>query len=277
MLKKWRIKNIFSATKPLCLVKKNTIKKSYGIEIEIKGSLVSIKKEQILELKELIDQFGYVLIRGRRKLNPEEQVQFTQKLGDLETFKVPFDKSYVSNKILKFSNISKMHQKSLGFLWHSDGVFNARPSHLTIYHMTNIPENSETCFASLQEAYRVLPKDLKIKWESYQAVYTSGIYHPLILKHPFTGKYGIYVDLGYIEYFIDKRIGNKKVSLSEFNTMIQFFHDVFSKPENFYCHTWRLGDVVIIDNYAITHKDLVAIDGNAFKQIHRTNTKGIYI
>ncbi|WP_299184325.1 TauD/TfdA family dioxygenase [uncultured Aquimarina sp.] len=277
MLKKWRIKNIFLRTKPLRLVKKNIIKKSYGIEIEIIGSLVSIKKEQILELKELIDQFGYVLMRGKNKLTPEQQVQFTQKLGDLETFKVPFDKSYVSNKILKFSNISRMYQKSLGFLWHSDGAFNARPSYLTVYHMASIPENSETCFASLQEAYRVLPQNLKMQWESYQAVYTSGIDHPLILKHPYTGKYGIYVDLGYIESFVDKRIGNKKISLPEFNTMIQFFHDVFSKPENYYCHTWRLGDVIIIDNYAITHKDVVAIDGNALKEIHRTNIKGIYI
>jgi taurine dioxygenase len=158
----------------------------------------------------------------------------------------------------------------------------------------------DTCFASTAAAYDALPAALRQTIEHRQALYsaqkfvdfrikhTSGagpggeltaaeresmaertknivpeITHPLVKRHPRTGRKCIYFSEGAISHVVG-------LPDDESEQVLRELREHLLKPEFVYRHRWQVGDAVMWDNVSCIHK---AINDYAWPQrrrMHRT-------
>jgi taurine dioxygenase len=72
------------------------------------------------------------------------------------------------------------------------------------------------------------------------------VVHPMIVRHPHTGRACLYADPGYTIRVIG-------LPASESNSLLAELFDFQTRPEFQYRHRWRVGDVLIWDNIAAIH------------------------
>jgi len=243
-----------------------------GIELVNLSDITKISPTQIKILKKKIAKHKLVVIKGARVWTDKEQELFTAKLGKLEQPAVYSlnDKSSVS------SSFANSNTKETGVLWHSDNSYYKKPSHLSVFQMVKIPEGgTKTAFASLTNLYGNLPASEKEKWKNYKFFYRDDIQHPLLWKHPYTGEDTIYFDLGFTRSIVDDCDMGGMLPVKKSNEIVTYIQEKLSQEASLYTHDWAPGDLIIVDNYAVSHKaEYLLNDGE--RALMRTTTEGIY-
>ncbi len=236
------------------------------------SDITKIGPNQIKVLKQKIAKHKLVLIKGARVWTENEQEVFTKKLGILEQPAV-----YSLNEKNGINpSFRKRKTRQAGVLWHSDNSYNKRPSYLSVFQMVRIPqEGAKTAFASLINLYLNLPLSEKEKWKNYKVLYREDIRHPLLWKHPYTGEDTIYFDLGFTQNILDDCKTGGKLALKKVNEIVTYIHDELSREASLYIHNWEPGDVIIVDNYAVSHRAEYLLDDEE-RVLVRTTTEGIY-
>jgi len=100
--------------------------------------------------------------------------------------------------------------------------------------------------------------------------------HPLLWIHPFTGKPIVFFDFRFVSDIFDLCAYTGKVVLENMNDVIINLGNLFEKAKPICKHNWQLGDIVIIDNYAVSKKENFKNDREGPGLLRRTTTKGIY-
>jgi taurine dioxygenase len=150
--------------------------------------------------------------------------------------------------------------------WHTDGAYDEEPFKATQLYALAVPSRGgDTFFASMYAAYDALPSRLKQRLEGRQGAFTYGghrkatallneedrdwtpVFHPIIRKHPETGRKGLYFDPG-------KILRIEGVDEGESDALIEELTERMIRPEGEYRHRWRKGDIVIWDNRCSYHK-----------------------
>ncbi|GJL91982.1 TauD/TfdA dioxygenase family protein [Hyphococcus sp.] len=178
--------------------------------------------------------------------------------------------------------------------WHTDWSFQARPPAGTcLYGITIPPVGGDTHFANQHLALEKMPDALRAKLEGKVAIHSArvpyaktGVYgeqdrkkrsmdirasdealtaehrHPIIAKHPETGREGIYGCIGYITGFADMNETESMALLAE-------LYAWQSCEEFVYKHKWRANMLVMWDNRSVLHRATGGYDGHA-RLLHRT-------
>jgi taurine dioxygenase len=154
-----------------------------------------------------------------------------------------------------------------GEMWfHHDTSYYPQPHRATfLYSMQLTSRGGETCFSNMYKAYENIPRPLRDRLEGRnvlqvhdykrreridlsQVALEKILHHeqPIIITHPATGKKALYVSR-----LMSARIEGFSPAESE-AALAQLF-DIAEDPAIVYEHEWRLGDLVVWDNWCSIH------------------------
>ena len=176
--------------------------------------------------------------------------------------------------------------------WHSDWSFQARPPAGTcLYGITIPPVGGDTLFADQHKALDALPDAMRRRLQGRQAIHSArcayspdGMYgdgdkgrsmkirtsgaatktqlHPLIRKHPETGREGLFSCFGYI-------IGIEGMDDAEATPLLTELYQWQGREEFHYRHRWAPNMLVMWDNRSLLHRATGGYDGHD-RLLHRT-------
>ncbi len=177
--------------------------------------------------------------------------------------------------------------------WHSDWSFQARPPAGTcLYGITIPPTGGDTLFANQHAALDAMPAAMRKRLEGRMAIHSAkkayapeGSYgekdraarsmdirpsrdaeatqlHPLIRKHPETGREGLFSCFGYI-------IGIEGMSEAESTPLLLELYQWQSRPEFIYRHKWQPNMLLMWDNRSVLHAATGGYVGHD-RVLHRT-------
>ena len=264
--------NLLNSESPELSFKK--VNPFFGIEVFGLPKVRKITNSQIEKLKELILENSVVILRNKFTWTEEEQVIFTNMLGELDSPVIHSTTTPSDPKILKLWP----NPQQSGLQWHSDRSYLECPAHLSIFQMVECPSvGNETAFLSLIEVYKNLPDNFKQKWDNYRVVYaTDKVTHPLFWIHPFNGKETMYFDFRFAEEIVNICSSSKQMKIKDINEVVQIIDQMFAKEKAKYTHVWQKNDVIICDNYAISHKANTISKTEESRVLIRSSTKGVY-
>ena len=177
--------------------------------------------------------------------------------------------------------------------WHSDWSFQARPPAGTcLYGITIPPVGGDTLFANQHAALDAMPAAMRARLEGRMAIHSAkkayapdGAYgegdragrsmdirpsheaeatqlHPIIRRHPETGREGLFSCLGYI-------IGIEGMPDAEALPLLMELYAWQSREEFQYRHRWRKNTLLMWDNRAVLHAATGGYAGHD-RLLHRT-------
>lgn len=154
-----------------------------------------------------------------------------------------------------------------GAFWHSDLSYEENPSDAIFLYATHLPsQGGDTMVANMYMAYDTLPAVLKQKIGTLTATHRWGwntgggtpalspdqknshpdVIHPVVRRHPKTGRNVLYVNPGYTMKI-------NELHPDESQELLQTLHAHALNPEFHYRHKWTLGSLLGLDNRASMH------------------------
>jgi taurine dioxygenase len=238
-----------------------------------------------------------VVLRFRgQKLTDAQLVAFSRWFGDLDEARLDDYQPFVPGlpEIMVISNVVE-NGRALGKLgnaeanWHSDVDYIEEPPKASLLYALELPPTGgNTGFANMYAAYETLPEQLKSAIEGkrckHDATHNSagmlrggfreyddprdvpGPWHPLVRKHPQTGRKALYLGRrpnAYVE----------GLSLEESERLLDALWSHATQPQFTWTQVWRIGDLVMWDNRCAMHRR-DALDPNSRRIMHRTQVKG---
>ena len=249
------------------------------------------KAADVAAIKDAFAEYSVVSIRDQN-LSPEEHIDFAEAIGNINInrFFTPLETHPNIAVVLK-----EPHQTGvIGEEWHTDHSYDVEPALGSILSAIDMPEvGGDTVFCSMAAAYDALSDTFKERIEGLEAwhgtyhvfVNSPGakkareegrlsanatpepdVKHPLIIKHPLSGKKCIYVNPEFT-------IGIDGMSKTESDAILGGIYAHCQKPE-FQCRVrWREGDLTMWDNRSTWHKAIN--DYHGFRRyMHRITIEG---
>ena len=256
-----------------------------GAEISGVDLSANFPDAQFEEIRTALFTYGAIGFRNQT-LSFDDHYNFAKRFGTLEVH--PIVKGMGDHP-----EIIKMHKPagtaaSFGVGWHTDNSFFKKPSLGSIVYAEVIPpQGGDTLFANQQLAYETLSDGMKETLESMVAIHSANdaytsetalekydnddgpisykrsdiiaeeVEHPVIIKHPATGKKALYINPMFISHF-------KGWTKEESKPLIDYLckHAV---REDFQCRfRWEKGSVAMWDNRIVQHAAL-----NDYEQYER--------
>lgn len=182
-----------------------------------------------------------------------------------------------------------------GGAWHTDWTFQERPPAFTLLYGHDIPPyGGDTCYANMELAYEWLSPGMQALLENLDAVHSPerayGIdakhnallenmtinygsdtsqeirSHPLVIRHPETGKKVLFINPGYTT-------GIKGLRAEETKPLLDYLFKL-ATAEAFTCRMrWRKGTLAIWDNRSTWHMPVADYHGMR-REMFRTTVVG---
>ncbi|MFT4439207.1 TauD/TfdA dioxygenase family protein [Caballeronia sp. 15715] len=233
-------------------------------------------------------KYGVIVIRDQ-ELTPVEQIAFSSRFGKLDPFALDRFNMKEHPEIFIVSNIIEdgrpIGMEDAGRYWHSDMWYTAAPPRGSHLYAIEVPHNGreplgDTYFASTAYAYRTLSQDMQDMVGSLQAIFSlpkyteyvghtaekardnvylkevitaqekikdTEIIHNLVRTHPITGEKCLYMVQGVIRQIIG-------MQQAESDELVEYLTQHVIRKEVVYRHRWRVGDLVMWDNYSAVHR-----------------------
>lgn len=238
-------------------------------------------------------------VRGQQGMTVQALTDFSRRFGDLDvrptsTTNLNGVTKDLPREITVISNV-KVDGKPIGGLgdaesvWHADMTYNERPPKAACLYAVEIPlQGGDTSFANMYLAYDLLPQDLQEHVATLRCVHdasrtsagglrigfednadprrTVGAIHPLVRKHPRTGRKCL---------LLGRRRGAylQGLPLEESELLLDRLWAYASAPTLAWTQVWQLGDVVMWDNTCTMHRR-DAFDPATRRLMYRTQLKG---
>jgi taurine dioxygenase len=237
-----------------------------------------------------------LLIRGQH-LTDAELIAFSKRFGDLDLAPIQENgRRFVDGipELYVVSNV-KENGEAIGSLgsgeavWHTDMSYLAEPPKASVLYALEVPATGgNTEFVNMYSVYEALPEELKKKITGlrvkHDGTYNSGGYvrqgvtpsddprespgtfHPLVCRHPETGRKMLYLGRrrnSYIENF----------ELADSEALLNELWGYTERKEFAWHNVWRAGDLVMWDNRCTMHRR-DSFDAGARRIMHRTQIKG---
>jgi taurine dioxygenase len=262
------------------------------IGAEVSGAqLAALSDGELADLKAALANHGVLHIRDQ-EFTPEQHIAFAKRFGgiDVNNF-FPANGGYP-----EIAEVRKAEAQTtnIGGGWHTDHSFDQIPAMGSILVARELPPvGGDTLFASMGAAYDALSDGLKTTLRTLRAVHSSdhiyspdGFYaktdmasdlkgqdvrtravHPVIIKHPVTGRPLLYVNFGFTLHF-------DGWTVDESRPLLQYLYEV-GRREAFQCRiAWKPGSVAIWDNRSTWH--LAMNDYHGHKRVmHRITMSGV--
>lgn len=267
-----------------------------GVEV-LDVDVNTLGESDFLELRKQWNAANGLAVIRNQQLTPQSQTDFSRRFGPLfgevdhfqdsvKPFLMPdFPTIYrVSNK--KTESGEALGRSRAGSYWHSDVSFRENPAMASLLYGIEIPPcGGDTLFASQIAALQALSPAMQQLLSGLDAVHdfrvaakASGSYsssdlvsgdfdgqnryvHPVVIKHPESGKKALFVNEGFTSHLQD-------FDEKESQTLLEFLYAHSTGPEFTYRHRWQPKDLVIWDNRATIH--LAIQDYSDDRYMHRS-------
>ena len=154
-----------------------------------------------------------------------------------------------------------------GEMWfHHDTSYYPEPHRGTLLYSVKLPSwGGNTCFSNMYQAYENIPRPLRDKLEGRKVLQVhdykrrerldldtidlNAVRHqwqPIFITHPATGRKALY-----ISRLMSAQIEGLPKAESE--AALEQLFDISEDPAIVYEHAWRLGDLIIWDNWCSIH------------------------
>src|SRR5262245_14707823 len=192
----------------------------------------------------------------------------TQYLAAASAFGPPMAQHYSQHNMPDFPLIGLIWHRNgqqPAEQWHTDHTNRERPPAATILYGVEIPSaGGGTSVANMRAAYRALPEDERRRLDGLTTFnsldrgradtrqedrdkYGTPIQHPMVRTHPVHGSRAVY-------FHISKARHIEGMTPEASRAYMADLLDRMIRPEIVYHHTWRRGDVLVIDDRATMHR-----------------------
>ena len=247
---------------------------------EISGADLSrpLSERSFGEVRDALHRHHVLVFRGQ-SLEPESFLEFANRFGRPEPHVLDQFHHPDYTDILVLSNVKK-DGKPIGLAdggtyWHSDYSYLEIPARATLLYSIQVPKaGGDTLFADQEQAYEDLPEVMKKRIDGLvtlnvygnrddldQASRTSAhaptqeqkekrgatlIRHPLVRRHPYTGRKALYAVSG-TSFAIEGIPDDEGLSL------LRELAAHSTQPKYQYRVKYGVGDVVVWDNASVLH------------------------
>jgi len=253
------------------------------------GSVAS----QLLPLLQRYD----LLIIPNQQLTDEQQIRFSEQLGELETTKP--GSIGAGTKLVVLTNLNRQghlveptHRQNLirkaNQLWHADSSFKHIPSKLSVLSARQIPDyGGETQFISMRSVYKALPTQDQESIDGYIGIHDfehsrklvdpdlmtdeerlalQPVRQPLVINHGEERGRSLYIGshVSHIEGLPQQESEQLIDRLTGFATQEKFI----------YSHDWRVHDLLIWNNLTVIHRGKPQPDSHMPRVLVRTTITG---
>lgn len=248
--------------------------------------LTDLNDSTFVAIQNALFEHGVIFFR-EQFLTPEQHIAFAERWGNI-------DVSRFFNSVAGYPQIAEVLTKPdqkivIGGHWHTDQSFDPAPAMASILSAQQLPEfGGDTLFASMGAAYDHLSDGLKATLENLNAWHSDASFglaaqvldehfsadgitkptlHPVIIRHPVTGRKAIYVNDAFTTHF-------EGWTVEESQPLLQYLYQYVVQP-SFCCRfTWSPGTVAIWENRLVQH--YAAADYQGHKRLmHRITVEGV--
>jgi taurine dioxygenase len=259
--------------------------------VEIGGiELASAEGPVLDELRHAVWEHGVAVLRDQ-SLTPEAHIALAERWGGIDINNYfPLQDEYPQIAIVR----KRADQETnIGGGWHTDHSYDEVPAMGSILVARTLPPSGgDTLFAHMGAAYDLLPGDLKDEigllraYHSADHIYspdgvyaqtdqgtdlrgkdiTTGATHPVVIRHPRTGRRLLYVNPAFTVHLAGKTRAES----------LPLLQKLFAAATDERVHArvqWRPGTVAIWDNRTTWHFALNDYHGHA-REMHRITLSG---
>jgi taurine dioxygenase len=215
---------------------------------------------QVAELKKAFLQYQVIFFR-EQKISFDDQVRVAGYFGPLgRHVGVNTISKTTDNPLVRKFHYDETSKRISGENWHSDQSCAAVPPLGSMLYNHTVPPDGggDTMFASSYAAYEALSPNMKKYLDGLTATHdgtrvfgpgTPVSVHPLITRHPETGRNVIYVNTDFTSHI-------NEVPRAEGNRILEFLYAHVGRDEWACRFRWRAHSIAFWDNRCAQHKAL---------------------
>lgn len=259
--------------------------------VEITGVQLADAQGATLEsVRRAIYEHGVALLR-EQSLSAEQHIAFARRWGGIDINNYfPLTEQYPEIAVV---GKREDQQTNIGGGWHTDHSYDPVPAMGSILVARVLPPaGGDTLFAHMGAAYDSLADDLKAEIEALEAFHTAdhiyasdgayaqtdmggdlrgqgvttGATHPVVIRHPVTGRRLLYVNPAFTVNIVGK-------SGAESRPLLDRLFAAAMDPAHQCRVAWEPGSVAIWDNRTTWHYAMNDYHGHA-REMHRITLSG---
>jgi taurine dioxygenase len=259
-------------------------------------NLKSLSAEDFAAIHRAWLDYLVILFRGQ-ELSDADLIAFSRRFGELDhapvqetgrRFVEGYPEIYVVSNVIE----NGVPIGSLGAgeaVWHTDMSYLEDPPKASmLYALETPPAGGDTYFCSMYYALDLLPdvvrSAISARELKHDATYNSGgyvrqgvtavddpvtspgVYHPLVCRHPETGRPVLYLGRRRNAYI-------NGLAPADSESLLDQIWSYATRDEATWRHQWQVGDVVLWDNRCTMHRR-DPFDAASRRILHRTQVKG---
>ena len=272
-----------------------TVNPEQGTGATISNIDLSVLNEDEAQLiRESLGEYGVVFFRNQ-SLSPEQHIRFAQHFGKININR--FFTPVASHPQIAEVRKEPEQTNNIGELWHTDHSYDQIPALGSVLVAQQLPKTGgDTLFVSMFAAYDALSPEQKKRVHGLTATHSSrhvfgakayegeenkdlvgrlgntdaatqDAIHPVVIKHPISGKQAIYVNPDFTTHINELDAASSAALLEE-------LYEHCQQPEFMYRFQWQDGSVAFWDNRATWHKALNDYPGQR-RLMHRITVEGV--
>jgi len=250
-----------------------------------------VAADAFAEIRRAFGQYGVVFFRDQ-DLTPEQHVAFAERFAAIDINR--FFSAVPGYPMIAEVRKEPEQTRNIGGGWHTDHSYDQVPALGSMLYAREVPQTGgDTLFASMYAAYDALSDGLKAMLETLSACHSSrhvfgpdgrahrgdlagrignpelatqDAVHPVVIRHPETGRKALYVNPGFTLRF-------EGWTEDESRPLLQYLYQHAVRPE-FTCRFhWRLGSLALWDNRSTWHFAVNDYHGER-RLLHRVTIQG---
>jgi taurine dioxygenase len=262
-----------------------------GAEIAGVDLAAPLAPETLAEIKHAFGEYGVIFFRDQR-LTPDHHVALAERFGPIEVNR--FFSTVGGYPMIAEVRKEPEQRRNIGGGWHTDHSYDLAPALGSMLYAREVPKTGgDTMFASMYAAYDALSEGLKATLEGLRACHsnrhvfgaeamakrgdlagrllnpelaTQDAVHPVVIRHPLTGRKALYVNPGFTLRF-------EGWTADESRPLLEYLYRHAVRPE-FTCRFhWRRGSLALWDNRATWHLAINDYHGER-RLMHRVTIQG---
>ncbi|MGD9616112.1 MAG: TauD/TfdA dioxygenase family protein [Alphaproteobacteria bacterium] len=267
------------------------VSRHVGAEIGGVDLSAPIADEAFTEIRGAFGRYGVVFFRDQL-LTPEQHLAFAERFGPININR--FFATVPGYKMIAEVRKEPDQTRNIGGGWHTDHSYDEAPALGSMLYAREVPTTGgDTLFASMYAAYDALSEGLKATLDGLRARHSSrhvfgpeamarrgdltgrlgnaelatqDAVHPVVIRHPLTGRKALYVNPGFT-------LGFEGWSDEESRPLLDYLYRHAVRPE-FTCRFhWRKGSLALWDNRSTWHFAVNDYHGER-RLMHRVTIEG---
>jgi taurine dioxygenase len=246
----------------------------------------------LAEIRQAFGEHGVIFFRDQ-ELTPEQHLAFAQRFGGIDVNR--FFTAVPGCPMIAEVRKEPAQRQNIGNGWHTDHSYDLAPAMGSMLYAREVPTTGgDTLFASTYAAYDALSDGLKATLDGLKALHSSrhvfgaeaharrgdlkdrignpefatqDAIHPVVIRHPETGRKALYVNPGFTLRF-------DGWTDEESRPLLEYLYRHAVRPEFTIRFHWHPGSLAFWDNRSTWHFAVNDYHGER-RLLHRITIEGV--